>query len=115
MTVSAFCRAEDGDAQWRLYRLPVVTGGTEPQKGDGIARTWIEDPKVYPDAPMLNDGAGCLRGQWWLQEAVLLKWWGFLVNTCQAFLADQLESSGMATGFGKLSTQKNTAKNLRSH
>ena len=28
-----------------------------------------------------------------------------VVNTCQALLADQLESSGMATGFGKLADQ----------
>ena len=32
----------------------------------------------------------------------------FFVNTCQALLAEQLEISGMATGFGKLSTQKKT-------
>ena len=28
------------------YRLPVVTGAAEPQEGGGIARAWIEDPKV---------------------------------------------------------------------
>ena len=25
-----FCRVEDGDVQWRLYRLPVVTGEQSP-------------------------------------------------------------------------------------
>ena len=30
----------------------------------------------------------------------------FVVNICQALLADQLESSGKATGFGELSTKK---------
>ena len=59
------------------YRLPVVTGGADPQEGGGIARAWIEDPKVYPGIPMPNDGAGCLREQWLLQAAVLLKFWGF--------------------------------------
>ena len=56
-----------------------------------------------------NDGAGCMRGQWWLQAAVLLKFWFLLVNTYQDLLADQLENYGMATRFGKLST-KNTPK-----
>ena len=36
----------------RDYRLSVVTGGAEPQEGGGIARTWIEDLKVYPGIPM---------------------------------------------------------------
>ena len=33
------------------YELPVVTVvtvGTEPQEGGGIAQAWIADPKVYP-------------------------------------------------------------------
>ena len=42
-----------------------------------------------------NDGALRLRGQWWLQVAVLLKVCG-----------DKFENSGMATGFGKLSTKR---------
>ena len=46
-----FCRVKGGDAHWRLYRLPVVTGGAEPQEGGGIARAWIEDPIVYPGIP----------------------------------------------------------------
>ena len=37
---------EGRNAHWRLYRLPVVTGGAEPQEGGGIARAWIEDPSV---------------------------------------------------------------------
>ena len=36
-------------------------------------------------------------------------------NTCQALLADQLGSSGIAAQFDKLSAMKNTTKNLRSH
>ena len=47
-----FCRVEGGDAHWRLYRLPVVTGAAEPQEGGGIAWAWIEDPNVYPGIPM---------------------------------------------------------------
>ena len=38
----------------------------------------------------------------------------FVDNTCQALLADQLGSSGMAAGFCKLPT-KDTTKNLRNH
>ena len=53
MNVSAFSvELKGGDAHWRLYRLPVVTGRAEPQEGGGIARAWIEDPKVYPSIPM---------------------------------------------------------------
>ena len=37
-----FCRADYGKAHWRLYTLPVVTGGAEPQEDDGIARAWIK-------------------------------------------------------------------------
>ena len=50
------------------------------------------------------------------QAAVLLKFcFCFIVdNTCQALLADQLESYGMAAGFGKLYT-KNTITNLKSY
>ena len=51
-----FCRVEGEDTHWRLYRLPVVTRRAELQKGGGIARAWIEDPKVYPGIPM---------PQWW--------------------------------------------------
>ena len=29
----------------------------EPQEGGGIARAWIEDPKVYPGIPMMALGA----------------------------------------------------------
>ena len=28
--------------------MPVVKEGAEPQEGGGIARAWIENPKVYP-------------------------------------------------------------------
>ena len=45
-----------GDSIDCLYRL---TRGAEPQEGGGLARAWIEDPKVYPGIPMPNDGAGC--------------------------------------------------------
>ena len=34
------CRVESGDAHWRFYRLPLVTGGAEPQEGGVIAREW---------------------------------------------------------------------------
>ena len=47
-----FCRVEGEDAHWRLYRLPVVIGRAEPPEGDGIARAWIEDVKVYPGIPI---------------------------------------------------------------
>ena len=30
------------------YKLPVVTGGAEPQEGGEIAQAWIIDLKVYP-------------------------------------------------------------------
>ena len=60
-----------------------------------------------------NDGAGCLTRQWWLQATVFFKFWVFVVNTCQALLADHLESSGMATGL--LSFSQTLQKNLRSH
>ena len=69
--------AQGGDAHWRLYRLPVVTGRAEPQEGGGIARACIEDPKVYPVYQCHKDSAGCLRGQWWIQAPVLIKFWGF--------------------------------------
>ena len=62
-----------------ILAMPVVTGGAELQEGGGIARAWIEDPNAYPVIPMPNDGAGCLRGQWWLQAAVWLKLWVFCV------------------------------------
>ena len=60
-----FRRVEDGDAHWRLYRLPVVTGEAEPQDGGGIARAWIEVPKAYPGIPM-PQGWGCV-----LEETVV--------------------------------------------
>ena len=34
----------------------------------------------------------------------------FVVNTCEALLADRLESSGMAKGFDKLSPKKHPHK-----
>ena len=68
-----FCRVDGGDAHWRLYRLSVVIGRAEPQDGGGIARAWIDDPKVYSVYQCPNDGAGCLRGQWWLEAVGLLK------------------------------------------
>ena len=50
----------------KLYWLHVATGGTEPQEGDGIARTRISDPKVYHDTLLPSgsvsaggDGCGC--------------------------------------------------------
>ena len=85
-----FCRVEGGNAHWRLHRLPVATAGAEPQEGGRIARAWIEDPHVYPVYQCPNDGAGCPRGQWWLQMAILLKFWSFFYCTCQALLADLL-------------------------
>ena len=36
-----FSRVEGGDPCSKLYLLPVVTGGAEPQEGCGIARAWI--------------------------------------------------------------------------
>ena len=32
---------------------PVVTGLAEPREAGGIARAWIEDPKVCPNALMM--------------------------------------------------------------
>ena len=72
-----FFGVEVGDAHWRLYRLPVVIGRAEPQESGGIAQAWIEDPKVYPVYQYPNDGVRCLRRQWWLHVAVLLKFRGF--------------------------------------
>ena len=72
----------------------------------GLLGPGLKIRRYTPVYQCLKDAAGCLRGQWWLQAVVLLKFWGFVVNTSQALLADQLESSGMATGFGKLSTKK---------
>ena len=99
------------------YRLPVVTGRAEPQEGDGIARAWIEDPKVYPGIPMpqwwrlVPEGTVVATGARFVKTGARV----FVVNTCQALLAHLLESSGMRTRFGKLSTKKNTSTNLRSH
>ena len=43
-----FWSVEDGEAHWRLYSLPVVTGGEESQECGWIARACIVDWKVYP-------------------------------------------------------------------
>ena len=43
---------ESGGARWKLYRLPVVTGGAETQEGGGTARAWIVDQTVYTGLPM---------------------------------------------------------------
>ena len=51
---------------WRLYSLPVFTGGggADMQEGDGIARTWIViDSKIYPVYRFPKDVDGCLKGQ----------------------------------------------------
>ena len=47
MNVSAFSVELKVGTPIGDYRLPVVTGKEEPQEGGGIARAWIEDPKVY--------------------------------------------------------------------
>ena len=52
MNVSAFSVELKVGTPIGDYRLPVVTGGAEPQEGGGIARAWIEDPKVYRGIPM---------------------------------------------------------------
>ena len=59
--------------------MPVVTGGAEPQEGGGIARAWIEDPKVYPGIPMP-------QGWRWVTEGTVVatgnrfdKIWDFLL------------------------------------
>ena len=58
-----FCRVEGGDACCKLYRLPVVTRGAEPQEGGGIARAWIVDPKIYPGIPMpVSEGTMVAKG-----------------------------------------------------
>ena len=48
------CSGVEGeDADWRLYPLPIVTGGPKPQEGGGFARARIVvDSKVYPGIPM---------------------------------------------------------------
>ena len=56
----------------------IVTEGAEPQEGGGIARAWVEDPKVYTGIPMPQWRRLCQRGQWRLQTAVLLIF-GFLL------------------------------------
>ena len=48
MNVSAFSVEFKVGTPIGDYRLPVVTGEAEPEEGGGIARAWIEDPKVYP-------------------------------------------------------------------
>ena len=79
----------------------------EPQEGGGIARGWIVDPKVYPrytTAPMtvfVAEGTVIDNGGCFVKMLEV-----FVDNTCQALLASQLESPGMAARFGKLSTQK---------
>ena len=84
--------------------------GVEAQDSGEIAWAWIANPKVYPGIPMPKWWCSCWRGQWWLQAAVLLKFWVFVDNTYQA---DQMGSCGLAAGFGKLSTKNTT--NLRNH
>ena len=49
-----FRRDDGGDAHLGLYRQPVVTGNAELQGGGGIARAWIEGPKLNPGIPMLQ-------------------------------------------------------------
>ena len=44
--------AEVEDAHWRLYGLPVVSGGAEPLECIVIVRALIEDRMVYPGIPM---------------------------------------------------------------
>ena len=52
MNVSAFAVELKVGTPIGDYRLPVVSGRAELQEGGGIARAWIEDPKVYPGIPM---------------------------------------------------------------
>ena len=104
-----FCRVEGGDAHWRLYRLPVVTREQTPRKVVGLLRAGSKIRRYTPVYHCPNDGAGCLRGQWWLHAAVLFKFWGFCLES-SGMMTDQLESSGMTTWFGKLSTKKHPHK-----
>ena len=67
------CRVEGGDANWRFHRLPVVTGGAEPQDLGEIAPACKKIRRYTPVHQCPSDGAGCLRGQRWLQTVVLLK------------------------------------------
>ena len=91
-----FCRAECGDAHWRLYRLPVVTGEQSPRKVVGLFGPGSKIRRYTPVYQCSNDGARCLRGQWWLQAAVLLKLFEVFV-------------------LARFPHKKNTLKNLRSH
>ena len=109
-----FCRVEGGNDHRGLYRLPVVTEGAESQEGGGIARAWIEDPMVYPVHQCPNDGAGCLRGQPWLQSAVLFKlcgvWWLYLPRSADCPSGQFRHSGRDLYAFRK----ENTTQNLRS-
>ena len=42
-----YTRVEGGNANWKLYWLPVVIGAAEPQEGGRIAWAWIADRKIY--------------------------------------------------------------------
>ena len=67
----------------------------------GLDRRSQDKPR-YTNAPMTALGArGEGSGGYW--RPFCLNFGVFVVNACQALLADQLESSGMATVFGKLS------------
>ena len=57
-----------------------VSERAEPQEG-GIALGLDQRSEGIPGISMRNDGAGCLRGQWWLHAVVLLKFWVFVINT----------------------------------
>ena len=104
--VSAFSVELKVGTPIRDSRLPVVTGGAEPQVGGGIARAWIKDAKVYPGIPM---------PQWWrwVPEGTVVATGGRFVKMFRILLliswltswkvlawrqlADQLESSRMTT------------------
>ena len=58
-----FCTVEGKNDRRKIYRLPVVTGGAEPQEGGGIARaggipryTYAPMTVFVPERIMLSTG-----------------------------------------------------------
>ena len=60
------------DTHWKLYWLPVVIGGVEPQEGGGIVLAWIADPKLYPGSAYARGSAVATGGRF-------VKMFGFLL------------------------------------
>ena len=77
--------------------------GREPQEVCGIIPAWITD---IPSMPMfVTEGTVVVTGGRFVKKN------RFFYNACQTLLVDQLGGSGLATGFGKLSTKKTPQTN----